>query len=51
LSNILYVGQIPEKDIKALEKNISALKRVKYAILKEKEIFFRNEIFAIKKIR
>lgn len=51
LANILYVGQIPEKDIMALEKNTSALKRVKNAILKEKEIFFRNEIFAIKKIR
>ena len=51
LANILYVGQIPEKNIMALEKNTSALKRVKNAIFKEKEIFFRNEIFAIKKIR
>ena len=51
LANILYVGQIPEKDIMALEKNASALKRVKNAILKEERVFFKNELFAIKKIR
>ena len=51
LANILYVGQIPEKDIMHLEKNVSALKRVKNTILKEERVFFKNELFAIKKIR
>jgi hypothetical protein len=50
-ANILYVGQIPEKDIMAIEKNASALKRVKNAIIKEERLFFKNEIFSIKKIR
>jgi hypothetical protein len=50
-ANILYVGQIPEKDIIAIEKNISALKRVKVAIKKEERMFFKNEIFSIKKIK
>ena len=51
LANILYVGQIPEKDIMILEKNVSVLKRVKNKILKEERVFFKNELFSIKKIR
>ena len=35
----------------ALEKNAPALKRVKNAIIKEERVFFKNELFAIKKIR
>tara|TARA_Y100000748_G_scaffold247172_1_gene211746 strand:+ start:80 stop:217 length:138 start_codon:yes stop_codon:yes gene_type:complete len=45
------VGQIPEKDIQALEKNKRAYNRVKKAIDNEKLIQFKNEIFSITKIR
>ncbi len=50
-ANILYVGQIPEKDIQALEKNQRAYNKVKKAIDNEKLIQFKNEIFSITKIR
>jgi hypothetical protein len=50
-ANILYVGQIPEKDIQSVEKNSLLSKKIKGAILKEKNMFFKNEIFSIKKIR
>ena len=50
-ANILYVGQIPEKDIHALEKNQRAYNKVKKAINNEKLIQFKNEIFSITKIR
>ncbi|MDC1183832.1 hypothetical protein N8150_01375 [Gammaproteobacteria bacterium] len=50
LANILYVGQIPEKDIQAMEKNSTLLRKIHNAIAKEDKIFFRNELFSIKKI-
>tara|TARA_Y100000768_G_scaffold140091_1_gene104390 strand:- start:83 stop:871 length:789 start_codon:yes stop_codon:yes gene_type:complete len=50
-ANILYVGQIPEKDIQGLEKNQRAYNKVKKAINNEKLIQFKNEIFTITKLR
>lgn len=50
-ANILYVGQIPEKDIQEVEKNPSLLKKVRLAISKEDKMHFKNELFAIKKIK
>ena len=50
-ANILYVGQIPEKDIQALEKNQRAYNQVKKVINNEKLIQFKNEIFIIPKLR
>ena len=50
-ANILYVGQIPEKDIQGLEKNQRAFNKVKKAIDNEKLIQFKNEIFSITKLR
>jgi len=50
-ANILYIAQIPEKDIQELEKSPSAYKKIRTAISKEAKMFFRNEIFSIKKIR
>lgn len=48
-ANILYVGQVPEKDINEVEKKPIIIKKVKNAILKE-DIFFNNEMFTIKKV-
>ena len=50
-ANILYIGQIPEKEIQEIEKSPAAHKKIKNAISKEDKMFFRNEIFSIKKIR
>ena len=50
-ANILYVGQIPEKDIQKLEKNTKLYNRVKRMIDKTAVIEFKNEIFAITKVR
>ena len=50
-ANILYIGQIPEKEIQEIEKSSIAQKKIKTAINKEDKMFFRNEIFSIKKIR
>ena len=50
-ANILYVGQIPEKDIQGLEKNQRAFNKVKKVINNEKLIQFKNEIFTITKLR
>ena len=50
-SNILYVGQIAEKDIQIFEKNRSLKNKVKRAIDGSKDIQFQNEIFSIKKVR
>ena len=50
-ANILYVGQIPDKDIQALEKNTRLHNKVKKTIDSSGEIQFKNEIFSIKKIR
>ena len=50
-ANILYIGQIPEKEIHEIEKLPAAQKKIKTAISKEDKMNFRNEIFSIKKIR
>ena len=50
-ANILYIGQIPDKDIQAIEKLPSAYNKVRTAINKEDKMFFKNEMFSIKKIR
>ena len=49
--NILYVGQIPEKEIQNLEKNKNLYNRVLKKIESEKYIQFKNEIFCVSKIR
>tara|TARA_B100000214_G_scaffold351644_1_gene306209 strand:+ start:326 stop:823 length:498 start_codon:yes stop_codon:yes gene_type:complete len=48
-ANILYVGQIPEKDIQVLESNTRLHNKVKKAIDSAGLISFKNEIFSIKK--
>ena len=50
-ANILYVGQIPEKDIRALDRKTALLKKVKNEIKKAGQIQFKNEMFTIKKLR
>ena len=50
-ANILYVGQIPEKEIQNLEKNKNLYNRVLKKIGSEKYIQFKNEIFCVSKIR
>jgi len=50
-ANILYIGQIPEKDIQIVEKSPTIYKKVRAAILKEERMFFKNEIFSIRKVR
>ena len=50
-ANIVYVGQIPEKDIQILENNSRLHNKVKKAIDSSGQISFKNEIFTIKKIR
>ena len=50
-ANILYVGQIPEKDIQHLEKNTRLYNKVMKAIEKSGDIEFKNELFTITKIR
>ena len=46
-ANILYVGQIPEKDILNVEANQRLHNRVKKAINNSGKIQFKNEIFSI----
>ena len=50
-ANILYVGQIPEKDIMKLEKNPRLQNKVKKTIESFHEIQFKNELFCITKKR
>tara|TARA_Y100001970_G_scaffold107493_1_gene134424 strand:+ start:758 stop:1861 length:1104 start_codon:yes stop_codon:yes gene_type:complete len=50
-ANILYVGQIPEKDILKLEKNKTLYNKVRKLVASEKQIQFKNEIFSIVKVR
>ncbi len=50
-ANIVYVGQIPEKDIQILENNSRLHNKVRKAIDNAGQISFKNEIFSIKKIR
>ncbi|MFL2715276.1 MAG: hypothetical protein ACJ0FR_04200 [Gammaproteobacteria bacterium] len=49
-ANIVYVGQIPDKDIQVLEKNTRLHNKVRKAIDNSGVIEFENEIFSIKKI-
>ena len=51
LANILYVGQIPEKDIQNLESNKSLYNKVLKTIRSQRRLQFKNEIFSISKIR
>ena len=46
-ANILYVGQIPEKDILNIEVNTRLYNKVKKAINNSGKIQFKNEIFTI----
>jgi hypothetical protein len=50
-ANILYVGQIPEKDIQSLENNNSLINKVRKAIDDSDQIQFKNELFSIIKTR
>ena len=50
-ANILYVGQIAEKDIQALENNTRLRNKVSRTIDSSNQIQFQNEIFCINKIR
>jgi len=46
-ANILYVGQIPEKDILDIEANSRLFNKVKKTIGDSEKIEFKNEIFSI----
>ena len=46
-ANILYVGQIPEKDILNVEANSRLYNKVKQAVSSSGKIQFKNEIFSI----
>ena len=50
-ANILYVGQIPEKDIQLIEKNTRLYNKVKRTIENLGNIEFNNELFTITKTR
>ena len=50
-ANILYVGQIPEKNILKVERNKTLFSNVKKILHRTKNIEFENEIFKIKKIK
>ena len=50
-ANILYVGQIAEKDIQVLENNTRLRNRVRTIIGGSNQIQFQNEIFSISKVR
>ena len=50
-ANILYVGQIPEKDIQVVERNSRLYNKVKKTIEDLGKIEFKNELFAITKTR
>ena len=39
-ANILYIGQIPEKEIQEIEKSPAAQKKIKTAISKEDKMYF-----------
>jgi len=50
-ANLLYVGQIAEKDIQELEKNLRLRNKVRKTIDASNQIQFKNEIFSITKVR
>jgi hypothetical protein len=50
-ANIVYVGQIAEKDIQNLENNSRLRNKVRKTINDLNQIQFKNEIFSITKVR
>jgi len=50
-ANILYVGQIPEKDVQDLENNSRLRNKVRKTIDNFNQIQFKNEMFSITKVR
>ena len=50
-ANIVYVGQIAEKDVQNLENNSRLRNKVRKTIDGLAQIQFRNEIFSIIKVR
>jgi hypothetical protein len=50
-ANIVYVGQIAEKDIQNLETNLRLRNKVRKTIDDLNQIQFKNEIFSITKVR
>ena len=50
-ANILYVGQVAEKDIQSLENNSRLRNKVRKAIDKSDQLKFKNEIFSITKVK
>ena len=50
-SNILYVGQVAEKDILLLEKNSKLMKKVRKTIDNSNKMLFKNELFTITKVK
>ena len=50
-ANIVYVGQIAEKDIQNLENNSRLRNKVRKTIDASNQIRFKNEIFGITKVR
>ena len=50
-ANIVYVGQIAEKDIQNLENNSRLRNKVRKTINNLNQIQFKNEIFSITKVR
>ena len=50
-ANILYVGQVAEKDIQNLENNSRLRNKVRKAIDKSSQLKFKNEIFIITKVK
>ena len=50
-ANIVYVGQIAEKDIQNLENNLRLRNKVRKTINDINQIQFKNELFSITKVR
>ena len=50
-ANILYVGQIPERDIQNLENNRNLVNKIRKTIDGFDQIQFKNELFSITKAR
>ena len=50
-SNILYVAQIPNKDILKVEKNTKLLNKIRKKIINSGTIRFENETFTIKRVK
>ena len=50
-ANILYVGQVSEKDIQKLESNPKLRNKVRKTIDNSNQLKFKNELFSITKVR